>query len=95
MSYQEFIKSLDLEEPPKNMRGLDLGLWHAAKGNWDMAHDITQEIHTKTASWVHAYLHRKEGDIGNAHYWYRQANKEACSGSLREELENILKNVFL
>ncbi len=94
MTYQEFIKLLDLEEPPKNMKGLELGLWYAAKGNWDMAHNITQEIHTKTASWVHAYLHRQEGDIDNAHYWYRQAGKEACLDSLEVELDHILRSVF-
>ena len=94
MSYQEFIKSLELTSPSKNIDGLELGLWYAAKGDWDMAHKITQEIHTKTASWVHAYLHRQEGDIDNAHYWYRQAGKEACLDSLEVELDHILRSVF-
>ena len=94
MNYQEFIKSLELTSPSSNIDGLELALWHAAKGNWDRAHEITQEIHTKTASWVHAYPHREEGDIDNANYWYRQASKEACSDSLEVELDNILRSVF-
>ena len=65
------------------------------KDNWDMAHNIVQDINTETASWIHAYLHRVEGDISNAHYWYNRASKEPSSESLESELNDIIKSVFL
>jgi hypothetical protein len=52
-------------------------LWHAKKGNWDEAHNIAQEIHTPTGSWIHALLHMIEGDMGNAGYWFHKAGKPA------------------
>lgn len=67
-------------------------LWHDAHGDWDKAHDLTQDIETPDGAWVHAYLHRKEGDIWNADYWYRRAGKVRPSGTLEEEREVIVKN---
>ena len=72
MNYIKFKKSIKQEEPPDSLDGVELALWYAVKGDWDMAHNIAQEIHSEAASWIHAYLHRQEGDIGNAHYWYRR-----------------------
>jgi len=60
-------------------------LWHDAHGDWDRAHTITQEIESPDAAWLHAYLHRKEGDISNAGYWYRCAGRPVFSGSLHAE----------
>jgi len=54
-------------------------LWWAKKGDWEMAHNIAQEVESSNGSWVHAYLHRVEGDLGNAAYWYRRANKPSKS----------------
>ena len=65
-------------------------LWWAAKGNWDQAHKIVQDESSKDAAWVHAYLHRVEGDLGNAGYWYRQAGKPVASGSLETEWERMV-----
>ena len=59
-----------------------------------MAHHIVQDIKTETASWIHAYLHRVEGDIANADYWYNRARKEPSPESLESELNNIIKSVF-
>ncbi len=56
-------------------------------GNWDEAHRIVQDIHTSEAAWIHAYLHRKEGDQWNADYWYRRAQKPSFKGTLEEEWE--------
>ena len=95
MNYDDFKCSVKQENVPENLDGIKLALWYAAKGNWEKAHSITQDIDTETASWVHAYLHREEGDIGNAHYWYRRSNREPCSDPLKVELDNILKTVFL
>lgn len=65
-------------------------LWWAAKGQWDQAHKIVQDENTADAAWVHAYLHRVEGDLGNAGYWYRQAGQRAAKDSLEAEWERIV-----
>ena len=64
-------------------------LWWAAKGDWDAAHKIVQNESSRDAAWVHAYLHRVEGDLGNAGYWYRQAGQPAATDSLEAEWERI------
>ena len=64
-------------------------LWWAAKGNWDTAHKIVMNEETSEAAWVHAYLHRVEGDSANAGYWYRRAAKPVASGPLETEWEQI------
>lgn len=58
-------------------------------GNWDEAHRIVQEINTPEAAWIHAYLHRVEGDLGNAAYWYRRANRSECHAPLKEEWQEL------
>ena len=58
-------------------------------GDWDRAHRIVQEIDTPEAAWIHAYLHRVEGDLGNAAYWYRRAGKPVCSTGLEEERQAL------
>jgi hypothetical protein len=65
-------------------------LWWAAKGAWDKAHTIVQDEDTADAAWVHAYLHRVEGDLGNAGYWYRRAGKPTATDSLDVEWERIV-----
>jgi hypothetical protein len=69
-------------------------LWWAAKGNWDQAHKIVQDEESSDAAWVHAYLHRVEGDIGNASYWYRRASKPVANGSLEAEWEAIASTLL-
>ncbi|MCF8245243.1 MAG: hypothetical protein K9J37_12820 [Saprospiraceae bacterium] len=69
-------------------------LWHDAHGDWEAAHNIAQEIHTRDGAWIHAYLHRKEGDAFNASYWYRQAGRPVFTGSLEAEWE-VLVRAFL
>ena len=95
MKYNNFIKLSKESEPSKILSGINLVLWYMVKDNWDLAHNIVQDINTETASWIHAYLHRVEGDIDNAHYWYNRANKEPASESLESELNDIIKSVFL
>ncbi len=65
-------------------------LWWAAKGEWNGAHKIVQDEATADAAWVHAYLHRVEGDLGNAGYWYRQAGKPVAFGPLETEWEGTV-----
>ena len=69
-------------------------LWWAAKGNWDQAHKIVMNDSGKDAAWVHAYLHRVEGDLENARYWYRQAGKPAASGALPAEWVAIVSELL-
>ena len=64
------------------------------KKKWDLAHNIVQDINTDTASWIHAYLHRVEGDLGNANYWYNRAGKKSSNELLEIELNNIIKSVL-
>jgi hypothetical protein len=59
-------------------------------GNWDRAHRIVQDIPTAEAAWIHAYLHRVEGDPGNAAYWYRRAGKPECTAPLDVEWKQIV-----
>jgi hypothetical protein len=60
-------------------------------GDWDRAHRIVQEINTAEAAWIHAYLHRVEGDLGNAAYWYRRAGKPECTAPLEEEWKELVQ----
>jgi hypothetical protein len=64
-------------------------LWWAAKGDWDAAHKIVQDDETREAAWVHAHLHRVEGDLSNAAYWYRQAGQPVATDALDVEWERI------
>jgi hypothetical protein len=66
------------------------GLWWAAKGQWDQAHKIVQDESSADAAWVHAYLHRVEGDLGNAGYWYRQAGRPVATDSVESEWQRIV-----
>ena len=90
-SLEEFKQSLSGSSPPTEISSYLQSMWYDAKGDWNKAHSIIQTFEDKKAAWVHAYLHRKEGDIGNADYWYRRAGKERLSESLDKEWEDIVK----
>ena len=77
--------------PPKAVSAALQALWWAKKGEWDKAHRIVMDEHSDEAAWVHAYLHRVEGDLGNAGYWYRQAHKKAATGSVDAEWQAIVE----
>jgi hypothetical protein len=68
-------------------------LWWAAKGDWDAAHKIVQDESDANSAWVHAYLHRVEGDLSNAGYWYRQAGQPVAMDSLQAEWERIVSSL--
>ncbi len=69
-------------------------LWWAAKGDWDRAHKIVQDDDSAEAAWVHAYLHRVEGDLPNARYWYRLATREPANGALDSEWNSIVETLL-
>ena len=77
------------DSAPALVRALVRALWHDATGDWDGAHRIAQDVETADGAWVHAYLHRKEGDAGNAGYWYRRAGRPPASASLDAEWASI------
>jgi hypothetical protein len=87
----DFKASLSGAGPASDLNAPLAALWWAGKGNWDQAHRIAQDEESSEASWVHAYLHRVEGDIGNAGYWYRRAGKPAATGALDAEWEEIVQ----
>ena len=86
----DFKASLSGAAPAPGLDAPLAALWWAAKGCWDEAHKIVQDEQTADSAWVHAYLHRVEGDPGNAGYWYRRAHKPVATGSLDTEWEAIV-----
>ena len=89
MDYDQFRATLHQLTPPAALPSLLTALWWDAKGNWNRGHESAQTVETPDAAWVHAYLHRKQGDTGNAAYWYRQANQPCCNLPLDAEWEEI------
>ena len=92
MKYENFKNSVEtLSAPPEELTHFEKGLWQAAKGNWEAAHNISQEFEGEpNYDHLHAYLHRVEGDAWNAGYWYRRAGQPVCIKSLDEELADLL-----
>jgi hypothetical protein len=85
MDIHTFEESLIQPAPPAGLSPAVEALWHERHGDWDLAHRIAQDITGAEGAWVHAYLHRREGDESNAAYWYRQAGKPVMRGSLDDE----------
>lgn len=90
MTFEQFRSTLGSAQPPKGDAILT-ALWFDARGDWQKAHEIVQDLETREAAWIHAYLHRKEGDISNAQYWYRKAGQSLPQGSLEQEWEMIAR----
>ena len=85
MDPQTFERSLSGAAPPAGISPLLEALWYDAEDDWERAHRIVQAISSAHAAWVHAYLHRKEGDIWNADYWYARAGRHRPAVSLQDE----------
>ena len=85
----EFKASLSGAAPAPQLDAPLAALWWSAKGGWDQAHKLVQDEPTADAAWVHAYLHRVEGDAANAGYWYRRAARPVASEPLETEWEQI------
>ena len=95
MTVQGFKATLLDEVPPYGLTNELLAMWHDGKGDWEKAHDIAQEIPTRNGSWIHAYLHRKEGDRANAQYWYNRAGKNFPREDLDDEWGNLVENFLI
>jgi hypothetical protein len=96
MTLDEFRATLGDDEAPAGLSPALRAMWEDGRGRWDAAHAVAQDIDDATGAWIHAYLHRKEGDAANAAYWYRRARQPIASDSLEEEwirIVSVLLNV--
>ena len=93
MDLPSFKQSLAKAAPPADLSFALQALWWDAKGNWDKAHECAQERDDADGMRVHAYLHRKEGDLSNAGYWYRRCGASPFAGSLAEEWETLVQSL--
>jgi hypothetical protein len=89
MKLEEFRNSLSQDQPPQELSLALAGLWWDAKGDWQRAHESAQQDEGPAGSWVHAYLHRKEGNSSNASYWYSRAQKPTPKISRQQEWKEI------
>ena len=93
MTVEEFRATLTESSPPTLPPPLR-ALWHDGRGEWDAAHGVAQDIDDATGAWIHAYLHRKEGDLGNAAYWYQRAHQPVASEPLDAEWARIVATLL-
>ncbi len=91
MNFDDFRESLQRDGPSRALDHALTALWWDAKGDWKTAHESAQQDEGPRGAWVHAYLHRKEGDSSNAQYWYRRAGKDFPQTSLEHEWREITK----
>jgi hypothetical protein len=94
MTFEAFRASLSAATPPPGLPASLVALWHDARGDWETAHQVAQDVEDEAGAWVHAYLHRKEGDLGNAAYWYRRAQKPRTAVALDQEWEEIARTLL-
>jgi hypothetical protein len=94
MQFDEFINSTKEDAPPQSLSEPLQAMWYARKGDWETAHNIAQSIGTELGSWIHAYLHRVEGDLSNADYWYKRVGKPPHSGSTDAEADDIINSIL-
>jgi hypothetical protein len=94
MNFEEYLKSIDNDSPSPRLSETLTSLWWDKKGNWDTAHTIAQNIATQEGSVVHAYLHREEGVLWNADYWYSRAGRKRPDISLAEEWKLLVEEML-
>ena len=94
MNVQEFRESLKHQIPPEGLAAPLLALWWDGKGDWAPAHDLVDELETKEGMAVHAYLHRKEGSLSNADYWYARAGRQFHRAVLEDEWEALVEDLL-
>ena len=94
MQFDEFINSTKEDTPPQSLSEPLQAIWYARKGDWETAHNIAQSISSELGSWIHAYLHRVEGDLSNADYWYKRAGKPPHSGLTEAKADDIVNSIL-
>ena len=94
MKRNDFKASVKKQSPNEKLPKALVALWWQKKGDWDKAHAIAQSDKTDDGAWVHALLHREEGDLGNASYWYSRANKVMSEETIENEWEVIVSELL-
>lgn len=94
MDLQSFKDTLSGIEPPASADLALQAMWYEAKGDWEQAHNLAQQKNNQVGAWVHAYLHRQEGDKWNANYWYNKAGRTMPDQSLQEEWDDIVATLL-
>ena len=94
MNFDEFLASVDDDQPPLRLSETLISLWWDKKGDWNVAHSIAQKIPTVQGSAVHAYLHREEGVLWNADYWYSRAGRKRPNLPLEEEWKSLVEEML-
>ncbi|MBK1439590.1 hypothetical protein JHJ32_06310 [Parapedobacter sp. ISTM3] len=94
MDFEAFNSSLEHEVPPISLTVQLEALWYDGKGQWEKAHDLINDLTDNQSAHVHAYLHRKEGDLSNADYWYRRAGQQRPATTLEEEWRALVKRLL-
>jgi hypothetical protein len=94
IDYADFCAHLDDAAPPPAIQRELAALWWERRGDWDAAHKIVQDIESTAAARVHAYLHRVEGDLDNAGYWYKRAAQSVCELDLRDEWDALVRSLL-
>lgn len=95
MDLGAFRDSVGQEAPPEGLSVTLQALWHVAKGNWDIAHQLARSVNDKDGAWVHAHLHRVENNNSNAAYWFARTDQDTSALSLDEEWEAIVESLLL
>ena len=95
MTPSAFRQSIIRSEPPPGLSRALVALWWAGKDDWDKAHETAMGADDADSAWVHAYLHRVEGDLDNARYWYRQARRQPARGELAAEWAAIVEALLV
>jgi hypothetical protein len=94
VTFEAFMASVDDNAPPREIAETLVSLWWDKKGDWNKAHAIAQAISTVQGSAVHAYLHRKEGVLWNADYWYRRAGRKRPDTTLEAEWQQLVEEML-
>ena len=91
MNYNNFINSIKSSFPPAELANPELAMWHAMNDNWNSAHRTAQSIKNELGAWIHADLHRIEGDLKNENCWYKRASRLPSQKTLKDETEEIIR----
>lgn len=94
MTLHTFRDSVSGTAPPAGLSPALQALWHDARDEWDTAHGLVDDSTDADGCEVHGYLHRREGDNGNAAYWYRQAGRPVAHGPLDEEWQALVQRLL-
>ena len=95
MSLEGFKTSLSRAEPPEDFSAQEKALWFAGRGSWEKAHLIVQDLNDPLSYNIHAFLHRQEGDLSNAGYWYHKAGIKMPDISLEHEWEKLVSGLSI